>query len=53
MRSPSLAHWQEAELQQRERLEMLARADTLLFEQTDAMKTLRSAQRYAAIFEVG
>lgn len=43
---------EEAKLQEEERLEMLARAKALLFEQTDAMKTFRSAQRYSDILDV-
>ena len=34
-----------------DKTERLAKAQALLFEQTDAMKTLRSAQRYAAILK--
>lgn len=42
---------QEEALEAAEKRETLARARALLFEQTDAMKTLRSAQRYAAILK--
>lgn len=43
---------EEEALEAAEKAETLARARALLFEQTDAMKTLRSAQRYAAILKV-
>lgn len=43
---------EEEALEAAEKQETLARTQALLLEQTDAMKSLRSAQRYAAILKV-